>query len=137
MSLRRSRVGHGNGASLICLCFTKGVDSEGGYSKKRERITSPREPGAPVPRNHDGSGGAFFVNRTAGTAIACLLAFLLLGIAYIGSAFFTREHQLDHVKEQQKQMRHDLDEVKTKNQGLERRMVELATEVENLEDMGD
>ena len=125
------------------------MDSEGGYSKKRERITSPRlrvpksateaprEPGAPVPRNHDGSGGAFFVNRTAGTAIACLLAFLLLGIAYIGSAFFTREHQLDHVKEQQKQMRHDLDEVKTKNQGLERRMVELATEVENLEDMGD
>jgi len=97
----------------------------------------PREPDAPVPRNHNGSSGVFFVNRTAGTAIAGLLISLLIGIAYIGSAFFTREHQFEHVKEEQKQMRQELDEVKADSQKFERRMMELAIQVENLEENSD
>ena len=125
------------------------MDRDGGYSKGRDRITSPRlrvpqgateasrEPGAPVPRNHSGSSGLFFVNRTAGTVISGLLIFLLIGIAYIGSAFLTREHQFEHVKEQQKQIRQELDKVKADNQKFERRMMELAIQVENLEENSD
>lgn len=125
------------------------MDRQGDYSKKRERIASPRlrvpqtvteadrEPEAPETRNHESSSGVFFVNHTTGAAVAGLLVFLLIGIAYIGSAFFTREHQFEHVREQQKQMRQELDQMKTKHQKYERSMVELATQVENMEESGD
>jgi uncharacterized protein HemX len=98
---------------------------------------TPREPDAPVARSHDGSSGVFFINRATGSAIASLLVVLLIGIAYVGSTLFTRDHQFKHVKDQQKQMRRELDQMNAKNQRLERRMVELATHVENLEESGD
>jgi hypothetical protein len=125
------------------------VSRQGEYSKEGKRITAPRTPvpknalsaprhaDAPTPRSHEGSSGVFFVNRATGTAIAGLLIFLLGGIAYVGSTFFTREHQLDHVIDEQKKMRHDLDTLKMENQTFERRMVELSTQLENMEDAGD
>ena len=127
------------------------VDKRGGYSKRRDRITAPvtripegtvaaprkkPEPDSLVPRPHEGSSGVMFVNKTTGAAIASLLVLLLVGITYVGSTFFTRELQFDHLRDQQRQMQRELENLRTKNQELERRMVQVATHVENMEDAG-
>lgn len=88
-------------------------------------------------RDYENSSGILFVNRTTGTLVALLLVFLLTAIAYVGSAFFTGEQQLERFKAQQKHLRQELTAIKAKNLALERRLVRLATQVENLKDADD
>jgi len=96
---------------------------------------NPRDPDAPEPgKSRESSGGIVFVNKATGGVVASLLIFLVFGLAYVGSTFFTRELQFDHLREQQKQLGLDFEELLVKNQKLERHLVELATRVENLED---
>lgn len=125
----------------------------GNYSKEGSGITSrvtriaellvtssrkwdpkQNDPGASVSRAQEtSSGSVVFVNRSTGAGIASLLIFLVIGIAYVGTTFLTREHQIDRFREEQKQMQGELEKLKRKNRYFERRMVELSTQVENIE----
>jgi hypothetical protein len=125
------------------------VDKRGNYSKSRESITAPvtrvpqgtvqapRQADAPQPRPHESSSGVVFVNKATGSIIAGLFVLVLVGVAYMGSTFFTREHQFEHYKNQQHQMKRDIEHLKSKNLQYERRMVELETQVENMQDAND
>jgi len=131
------------------------VDRKGGYSKGRDMLTSaitkipsgavkaPRnaatqaENNTPRPRSHDRSSGVFIFSRSLTSVLVSVLILTLTGIAYLGSLFFTREHQLEHVRGLQKQMRTEMQELRTKNLELERRMVEIATTVENMQESND
>lgn len=123
------------------------MDHKGTYQKGRRKITQPvthiaakdvpaahREVDAVVPRNHDPSNSVVLVNRATGWTLAILFIALLISIAYVGTTFFTREHQIENMANHQRHMRSTLDTVKAKNQELERRIVELETQLENLED---
>lgn len=122
------------------------MERDGTYQKGRRRITSPvthvkgetvtavrRDPDAPVPRNREQSSGVVFVNKATGWAVASLLLSLLGGIAYVGTTFFTREAQIEHLESEVRDTSREVDVLRTRNQIFERRIVELETRIENME----
>lgn len=122
------------------------MERDGTYQKGRRRITEPvthvpagtvsaprRDPDAPVPRTRESSSGVVFVNRTTGWAVASLLLSMLGGIAYIGTTFFTREAQIDHLESELRDASRQVDVLRAQNQIFERRIVELETRIENME----
>ncbi len=72
--------------------------------------------------------------KSTGWLMATLVISCLSGLVYLGAHFFTREHQLDHMRDQIKQHRLVIDQLKLKNQLLERRLVEVETRVENIQE---
>jgi len=117
------------------------VSSEGTYSKGRDRITervtrvaSERlagDPDAPVPRTRESSGGLVFV-RTAGWIIAILLGVVILGVAFVGTSVFLREHQDEQLRQQLRRTEHDVEVLQSQQQETERRLVEMETKLELL-----
>lgn len=94
-------------------------------------LPTAREPDAPVSRQREASAGVFFVDRTAGWLAAVLLLSLLVGVAYVGTSFFTREMQFDRLREDVHHLNEGLDELEEQQLQLERRLVQLETEAEN------
>lgn len=72
----------------------------------------------------------FILRKTTGWLMATLVITALGGASYLGSKFFTREAQMDHMQEQFRQMKHELDRSRMHRQSLEKRIVELETELE-------
>jgi hypothetical protein len=72
--------------------------------------------------------------KSTGWLVATLVISCLIGLVYVGAHFFTREHQVDHMRDQVKENRLVIDQLELKNQILERRIVELETRVENLQE---
>lgn len=73
-----------------------------------------------------------YVNRAMRWSLAVFFMALIVGVAYVGTTFFTREHKIERMENQQRNMRGVLDTVERKTQILERRIVELETQIENL-----
>lgn len=78
------------------------------------------------------SGGFLYISPRMGSLLASLFVFLLVSIAYIASTFFTRERQLEHYKEQQKQMQLEIEQLQDDNRKIEERLVTLSTYLENM-----
>lgn len=122
------------------------MERDGTYQKGKRRITQPvthvkgevvsarrRDADAPVPRARESSGGVVFVDKATGWAVATLLLSLLGGIAYVGTTFFTREAQIEHLGSELRDASREVDLLRTQNQILERRLVEMETRLENIE----
>lgn len=74
------------------------------------------------------------MDRKTGWSLAGLVIILLVGTVYVGSTFFRREHKVDHIETQNRQLQQSVEALELKTQMMERRIVELQTEVENLRD---
>lgn len=74
------------------------------------------------------------MNRKAGWSLAGLIVALLLGTVWLGATFFRREHKVEHLENQNRQLQQSVEALELKTQGLERRIVEIETEVENMRD---
>lgn len=122
------------------------MERDGTYQKGKRRITSPvtrvegqvvsavsRDPDAPRSRSRESSGGVVFVDKATGWAVASLLLTLLGGIAYVGTTFFTREAQIEHLENELRDAGREVDILRARDQMFERRIVELETRIENIE----
>ena len=122
------------------------MESEGTYRKDRRSITkpvtkvpssaveAPRHPDVPTPRGHEGSGNVLIVSRLTSGLLAILVATLLLGLAYVGTGIFAREHQFENFRDRQRHIELEQEQSRAHRRALERRMVELETALENLEE---
>lgn len=72
----------------------------------------------------------YVLRKTTGWLIAALVATALGAAAYLGSSFFTRGHQMDHLQDQVRGLEKELEEAHGTQQLLERRIVELETQHE-------
>ena len=114
----------------------------GTYSKRHRRITQPVTPippghsstpeaDTPVRRGREPSGGVVFVNKTAGWIVAVLLVVLIVSVAYVGTSIFTREHQVERLRESLQQQELRLENLRAKQLDFELRLVQLETDFEN------
>lgn len=124
------------------------MERRGTYQKGRRKITQPvtRVPPESVPDPDPAflqevntavqklDKDRLVLRKSTGWLVASLVITSLGGLAYAGSTFFTREHQLDHLRMQLKDTRETVEVLHHKNQKLERRIVELETQVENLQE---
>ena len=128
--------------------------STGQYSKGRRRITEPVltvPPNAVVaPRIPEEiredveqvtketveklDKNRFVLRKTTGWLVAALIVTILGASAYLGSKFFTREHQVDHLQKQLKTIQQELEDARRERQRLERRIVELETQFELMQE---
>jgi septal ring factor EnvC (AmiA/AmiB activator) len=74
------------------------------------------------------------MRRSTGGIVALLVLAALGGMGYVGAKFFTREHQLDHLRQELREVGEDVEQVQLQQQALERRLVELETDVESLQE---
>ena len=72
-----------------------------------------------------------FVNKTAGWIVAVLLVVLIVSVAYVGTSIFTREHQVERLRESLQQQELRLENLRAKQLDFELRLVQLETDFEN------
>ena len=70
------------------------------------------------------------VRKQTGWLASGLVAAVLVAFAYVGSAYFTREHQVERLHQQVRKMDKVLEAERAERLKLERRMVELETQLE-------
>ncbi len=122
------------------------MESDGTYQKGRKRITKsvtrvPPEK-VPEPALLEEVGVAvkrldkdrLVLRKSTGWAIAAAVIVVLGAMAFIGTRYFTREHQLDHLREEVRELTQDLELTRTRQRVLQRRLVELETKLENVEE---
>lgn len=130
------------------------MDSTGEYRKGRRRITEPVLTVPPnvtaAPRMNEEiredvqqvatetvkklDKGRLVLRKTTGWLVATLVMAVLGGAAYLGSHFFTHEHQINHMQDQLRQARKEFEETRARQRTLERRLVELEQKFENSEE---
>lgn len=126
----------------------------GQYSKSRRSITEPviKIPDniAQVPRLDEETRedvekvaadtvkkldkDRYVLQKRTGWLIATLVVTVLGATAYLGSSFFTRGHQVDHLQEQVRNLNGEVEEDREARQVLERRVVELETQIELMQE---
>ena len=131
------------------------MDGKGRYSKAKRRITEPVITVPPellveapklnetirVEVEHVAQQTAkhqvqeldrdrLVVRKQTGWLASGLVAAVLVAFAYVGSAYFTREHQVERLHQQVRKMDKVLEAERAERLKLERRMVELETQLE-------
>lgn len=133
------------------------MDDKGRYSKAKRRITEPVITVSPeflveapklnelmrVEVEHVAQQTAkhqveeldkdrLVVRKQTGWLAAGLVAAVLIATAYVGSAYFTREHQVYRLQQNVEELTSTVESQRRDQQKLERRLVELETQLELL-----
>jgi len=74
------------------------------------------------------------LSKATGWLIALLVLLSLGAATYAGTSLWTRELQLERLREQVQELRKESAACKTRHLAVERRLVEIETELENLRD---
>lgn len=120
------------------------MEKDGTYQKGRRKITQPV---TIVPPEHVPDlvhevqeaiqhldRNRLILRRSTGGIFAAVAATLLAATAYLGSRFFTRELQAEHMRQELRDVDVRLEQMTRELQKTERRHVALETRVENLEE---
>jgi hypothetical protein len=79
----------------------------------------------------------YILRKTTGWLMATLVIIALGGAVSLGSNYFTRGHQVDHLQDEIHSLDGRLEETRKAHQVLERRLVELQTQLELLQEEGN